>query len=260
MVLHNPDHQCYINASTHSIRHCMLHLRPAQVTGPAASHLWRPLTSPDAPCTISALPSWRPLIASWVDPLLQGQQDACEWTEHVLHSIAPELATADWQACRWEEEVRVVVATGGGVRALPLALDLQPMLVDVQTLVDGWAHQSALHGLTGRPALLLLQIGRFLDEGQRGERLEHCIDLRAREFFVPRSGGGADQELLHYRIRAAVLHTGRSRNSGHYRCVLFQEHAVWLVDDDTLASEADAQVLEREGSNVYMVFSTLLES
>ena len=134
------------------------------------------------------------------------------------------------------------------------------MLVDVQTLADGWVHQSALHELTGRPALLLLQIGRFQDEGQRGERLGHCIDLRARDFFVPRSGRGADQELLLYRIRAAVLHTGRSRNSGHYRCVLFQEHNAWLVDDDTPATEADAQVLEREGSNVYMILSTLLES
>ena len=200
------------------------------------------------------------MIASWIDPLLHGQQDACEWTEHILDSTAPDLAATEWQACRWEADARVVVATGGGVRALPLTLDSQPMLVDVQTLVDGWVHQSALHGLTGRTALLTLQIGRFQDEGQRGERLLHCLDLRTRDFFVPRSGGDADQEFLLYRIRAVVLHTGRSRLCGHYRCILFQEHAAWLVDDDTHAMEADAQMLEREGSNVYMIFSTLLDS
>ena len=135
--------------------------------------------------------------------------------------------TGQWQA-RLHEDVVSIRDTGG---TWPLVIN-EPTDIptDTQALIRAWHTQANRHALSNSADLILLQLNRSV----RTSRLRNHVPVEITPVIsVTAFCNMRDVQVRHqsYRVRAAILHRGRSYTSGHYQCVTYWDNQVWLHDD-----------------------------
>ena len=180
-----------------------------------------------------------------------------------MHFLRPHL-NPEASAGFWESRVEssepssdaVQVADHGHVWPLLLGVaNSSAPAASLQKLFIDWRNQAQRHALVSAPAALIVQIGRFKDNG---DKLRFRMPS-SRTVYVPlfRHSSGLQTTSLAYEVCAIVFHLGRTISSGHYRVAFLQCGQMrWLTDDGVLpACIQSAEVAEVE-SNSYLYFLT----
>ena len=170
---------------------------------------------------------WRSLLAQWRRP--SQQNDVAEFATHLFSRriTCHPTFTGQWQA-RLQGDERFIRDTGG---AWPL-VNNEPTdnPTDTQALIWAWHTQVHRHALSSSADLILLQLNRSV----RASRLRNHVTVEITPVInVPVFCSMHDVQVRQqpYRVRAAILHRGRSFTSGHYQCVTYWNNQVWLHDD-----------------------------
>ena len=132
--------------------------------------------------------------------------------------------------------------------------------LSIQHLLDDWSTQQGLQGTLNVPGVLLIQINRF-NLGSLGVDKSQVPVIINPYIMVP--GFVADltqpqaMEVRYdkYRCTAALLHEGRTPESGHYRTVLQHGQQMLLTDDKVPASRlaTNPANLQYVNTSVYAV-------
>ncbi|CAE7949126.1 unnamed protein product, partial [Symbiodinium sp. KB8] len=230
----------------------MLQLLRGILQRSGATHLWRH-------------PFWVAMMSGWRQP--SRQHDGAEFMQFFLmkQSSAAVHIQVHWQAKEQRENLWRCV--DGGSSAPLLVVPPADATADesqglhgysMQELIDHWHMQETLHASVSTPQLLALQIGRF-DCNQQ----DVCA-IKRRFAVIPNQTVtfpvfGDNDEVLRstYVFRSAIVHKGRTPDSGHYFTLLFEDSQIWYADDGVpavLLTEGEACQHYRD---VYLLLYTL---
>ena len=167
--------------------------------------------------------AWPNLVRRWQQP--DRQHDAAEFLQLLQWECAPAASEGSWHA-----RIGVVLGDGshgaqvvdrGHVWPLPLYVaDPSVAHLSLQKLFIGWRNQEQRHALVNAPDSLVVQIGRFWDNGDK-----KVFRVRSsRTVYIPTFSGTMLQTTSHaYTVEAIVYHLGHSRLGGHYRTALLSQ-------------------------------------
>ena len=184
---------------------------------------------------------WQPLVRGWRD--INRQHDVVEFASYMFtrHHVA---------AVQGEWEARTGIPTLGqpgdaGHSSQPLLLHLPhlpPGLVTlkVQSLVDQWHAQEAIHAFTVAPSILFIQLGRFSSEGGRVQKVHSSVTVEETIQVPVFRDAGLYVRPQPYRCVATISHHGEHPRSGHYQAVLFEGSTFWCCDDGRTAQSMPA--------------------
>ena len=129
-----------------------------------------------------------------------------------------------------------------------------------QLLVDEWHEQANRCALSGEPpAVLALQLNRFhVSHGTCTKilsRVSLSNSLSIPHFVHPldRIALGLEENVINYRLIAALVHYGDEPTAGHYRSVLVKEHRQYLTDDQRPSTLIKPNQISEVESNVYVL-------
>ena len=175
-------------------------------------------------------------MSGWRQP--SRQHDGAEFMQFFLmkQSSAAVHIQVHWQAKEQRETLWRCV--DGGSSAPLLVVPPADATADesqglhgysMQELIDHWHMQETLHASVSTPQLLALQIGRF-DFNQQ----DVCA-IKRRFAVIPNQtvtfpvfGDNDDVQRSTYVLRSAIVHKGRTPDSGHYFTLLFEDSQIWV--------------------------------
>ena len=183
--------------------------------------------------------------------MLHQQHDAGEFLHHSL-----EFARAEAWNGRWEARLSnpAVVHDAG---TLHQAILLHMRGATLQSLLDAWSSQFAVHAITQHNGLLFLQLGRYASHSAKNRD-----KLRVRpgdSVAVPIFAEHSCTSLRHetFIVVAIVYHLGETVTSGHYLALLgLPTAAGWdyfVCDDNKAPRKARAADLDLVDSNCYLL-------
>ena len=230
----------------------MLQLLRGILQHTGATHLWHH-------------PFWVAMMSGWRQP--SRQHDGAEFMQFFLMKQSPAAAQVrvHWQAKeRRETSWRCV---DGGCSAPLLIIPPADAIADatqglhgysMQELIDHWHMQETLHAGIHTPPLLVLQVGRF-DFSQQ----DVCA-IKRRFAVIPDSTigfpvfGDTDEVLKHtYVLRSAIVHKGRTPDSGHYFTLLFEDSQAWYADDGVPAVLLTDGEVSQHYRDIYLLIYSL---
>ena len=161
LALSNTSQLCYLNstayAATWTILQAKLHGAEHLDMAPALRTLCKPRPSQTPLKLLAQLP--------WA-ALLQGchrQHDAPELVTHLMPRMGIHHAERRWEA-QWSVNQHVQVFDQGTLLA-PISVSLPPQKnLHLQQVINKWHEQARLHALVTAPALLCVQLNRFIGE------------------------------------------------------------------------------------------------
>ena len=212
--LKNPHNVCYLNSCAQAFQWIGALLGARELCYGAAEAAMRIVTRAGSPYLPSCLP-WIPLISGWRN--LARQQDAAEFMHHLLLRSSAVAYHGTWQA-RLCNPTQVVDT---GELSSPLPMDLQGG--DVQSIIDGWAHQHAVHALVAHGGVVIIQLKRYHVTDARPIKDPSPITFEpgqrvALPIFDDDEGTSTSHQS--FRVVYAVVHHGPSTDTGHYQAVL----------------------------------------
>eukprot|EP00439_Symbiodinium_sp_Y106_P052892 s6280_g7.t1 len=119
---------------------------------------------------------WRPLIRGWRD--INRQHDVVEFAAYMFDRHGVTLVQGEWEARTGIPMVGQPGDVGQCTQPLLLHLpNLPPGLaaLQVQSLVDQWHAQEAIHAFTAAPSVLIIQLGRFSSEDGRVRKVHTSV-------------------------------------------------------------------------------------
>ena len=185
---------------------------------------------------------FRQLIPEWVYD--EVQRDAAEYTQHLLQ--AQQLLTAQWDCRRFGLAGLQLRAQGD----LPIPMPLPREARDFKKVIHHWNTHSDVHALAHPSPCLCLQLNRYLRHG-RADKLQTPIRFN-RPVYFPRFEAHIRITWDRYEVSAAVIHLGRSTQSGHYRALL-KVGAQWMYTDDSRYAQP-IELDDTIASNVYLLW------
>ena len=222
--LRNPRQLCYLNAGVVAVLH-VLQLQELSDLRPLTA-LCKRNAEQGRTITLSQHMELRSLLSRWdFGPV---QRDASKMLMHLLPQQSS--AWAKWEARRNRDERLQVVDRGGPIFHLQLPVG------DVFTLTEAfllWQHAHEVRAVSHRGAILLVQLGRYVDGAKNFSRLSMEATTMVWT-MVPCFSDGIQTELAPYSVQAMVIHLGPRPTSGHYRALL-REGAEWGYSDDGVA-------------------------
>ena len=204
-------------------------------------------------------------MSGWRQP--SRQHDGAEFMQFFLvkQSSAAVHIQVHWQAKIQQDAVWKCV--DGGCSAPLLVVPPDNAATDasqglhgysMQELIDHWHMQDTLHAGVYAPPLLALQIGRF-DFSQQDE----CA-IKRRFAVIPNQTlifpvfDRNDAMLQHtYVLRSAIVHQGRTPDSGHYFTLLYDNYQTWYADDGVPAVLIDEGEAYQHYRDIYLLIYTL---
>ena len=184
---------------------------------------------------------WQPLVRGWRD--INRQHDVVEFASYMFtrHHVA--AVQGEWEARTGIPTVGQPGDTGHSSQPLLLHLPhLPPGLVTlkVQSLVDQWHAQEAIHAFTVAPSILFIQLGRFSSEGGRVQKVHSSVTVEETIQVPVFRDAGLYVRPQPYRCVATISHHGEHPRSGHYQAVLFEGSTFWCCDDGRTAQSMPA--------------------
>ena len=203
--------------------------------------------------TLARCPAFTPLLDTWPEPTLCSQQGASEFFGHLTRRLAWGSLEGTWGAyyCLqgvWRPQ-------DAGTFDTPLLLPVEDSTAcTMQEILDRWSQQAYPRCIDAPPALLPLQIGRFVHEAASDRKIHAAVDGLDRPLLLHCTPDSV--ESCAYQAQALVLHTGNSPHSGHYRAMV-RSGSGWMICDDgqPAVSSGLTPALSRE---IYLVLCTKL--
>ena len=172
---------------------------------------------------------WCMIISGWKDH--HKQHDICEFTSYVCRTQQLTVVKGAWEARTSIDGVGQPRDVGCSTQPLLLPLPNRPpgltANIQVQSLVDAWHAQEAVHAFMELPSVLIMQISRFKLVRGRVTKLHTMVSVD-QDIFVPQfvdATVGA-RPVRYHRI-AVVCHHGHTPKSGHYQAVLYDHDYSW---------------------------------
>ena len=233
MVLRNPGNLCYINTVIRSLAWTSWMLTHDMSLWGALGQLLSALVGRAASSRngVQVLGSteFSPLLRHWSRPSMQ--HDALEFLLYLLRQANVADTLGEWQARRQEDgEVGVVDRGVHVLLVLPPRRDHS-----IHVLLNAWQSGPHVVGYTHAPAVVLIQVGRFLPDGSGRLRrhtnsVQHLLDVINLPVFMQ------ELQIMHvqYKPVAALCHYGGIPTSGHYVSFLLDSARgeVWKCDDN----------------------------
>ena len=198
---------------------------------------------------------WRTLIAGWTNS--HQQQDVAEFASFLCKKHKISLVAGEWEARTY---IHGVGHPGdAGLSAQPILLhlpSLPPGLSStprVQSLVDQWYAQEAIHAFTVLPSVLMLQLGRF--RVQQGQIHKIHTHVQVDEWlWIPHFLNANFQvRPIKYERIAVICHHGEHPRSGHYQAMLHSHDCSWSCDDNR-SSHLCSDMPIWHSSSCYLLF------
>ena len=212
--LQNPHSLCYMNSIAQSLAwQGRLSSDPLLCYGQANFALQMVLR-PGTPTLHRSLP-WLPYVQTW--QRVAQQHDASEYLQHFLSIAQPPAYSGRWEA-RMSNPHQV---TDGGELQSPLLLEARGP--DLQTAVDAWHAQPALHALHMHTGLVPLQLKRYsYEDGSSCKNQTSILCRPGAVIRVPCFAASTGLQIRHDRFRIAfvIFHVGERTHSGHYQAAL----------------------------------------
>ena len=256
MRLQNNSNICYINATV------MLWLWACGVTqafddmAGTASRALRTVLQKRGKIHLLELLPWQCYFRGW--PQITSQHDVRDWHIHLFPQAMPPHLRGHWQARLLNLQMRDNAST---VTPVLMTLPVHLQECSLQTLVDQWCAQEAVHALTHPPRVLGLCLNRFTYV-DAAEKLSMPVRLQTVDVHIPCF---VDEQSLHtyscvYQTLGAIAHYGHNINAGHYRTFLYSHtDKIWHVtDDNTRAKRAKPGDLQHLDRNAYIVWLRLI--
>ena len=228
----------FINASNH-----------CYVNAACIGYLWATLSIPESPrvvwgtlherisllfhetrgSTLSIVlhPAFEPEITAWsLSYDLDQQQDVGEFTSLLMQSSEAVLFLGRWQA-RLAGSLE-----DSGSLTVPLAMHLprgNQNDLTLQTIVNSWHEQHFLYALTSAPALVCIQLQRFLRPGWKDQTCVHFDRFVSIPVFAELTGTEVIWQT--YSVTAMIFHQGDTLHCGHYQCVCFADSTMLCSED-----------------------------
>ena len=156
---------------------------------------------------------FQPLFSCWQH--VHQQHDAGEFWLHLVNVARSPAFDGFWEA-RLTNPPSLV---DSGTLFHPLILQPGSSL---QSMIDDWHQQFAVHGLKESVSALCVQLARYSRDGQKNQC---CIDIQpgasvGMPVFCASGDVGVDTRRIAYRVVFIVFHLGLTVHSGHYQTAL----------------------------------------
>ena len=242
LKLVNPHSLCYINAGILAMMHGL----------EAASLPWGPLqflynlaknaASRGVVLKLVQSHRFRSLVAEWV--YNEVQRDTAEYTHQLLQAQA--IHNVQWDARRFGMAGLQLRAQG----ALPIPMPLPQQARNLQNVITHWHMQTDRHALAHPSACVCIQLNRYVYHGQ-ARKIQTTVRFD-RPVYIPIFMQHLQVTWCKYETVSAVIHLGRTTQSGHYRALL-QAGAQWMFTDDSRVAVPIEMHAALE-SNVYILW------
>ena len=174
--------------------------------------LLRHLLNVQKPIRLGQIFEWTRYMAGWRQP--HKQHDVAEFATYLFSHLRPESLEGSWQSRKQCGEVCDV-----GDTMTPIFLPAVSGMTGMQTCVAHWSQQDKVHALVNPPAVLLVQLDRFVRRNRAIRK--RAQDIVPGDIRVPKFAGTSNEvEMVDYTLLAFVTHLGTSPHAGHYRMVL----------------------------------------
>ena len=174
--------------------------------------LLRQLLNVRKPIRLGQIFEWTRYMAGWRQP--HKQHDVAEFATYLFSHLRPESLEGSWQSRKQCGEVCDV-----GDTMTPIFLPAVSGMTGMQTCVAHWSQQDKVHALVNPPAVLLVQLDRFVRRNRAIRK--RAQDIVPGDIRVPKFAGTSNSvEMVGYTLLAFVTHLGTSPHAGHYRTVL----------------------------------------
>ena len=194
------------------------------------------------------------LFRTWPD--LTSQHDAGEFWQHLAVTLQLDALAGSWQA-RLTNPCSVVDQS-----PLHAPILLTPHTAGLQTMINNWRNQHAIHAVSGACQVACLQLCRYrADRAKNQEPIHIPPGLRVSLPHFCDPGMGTDVQSVDYRVGFVIFHVGATVQSGHYQAVLSvpDTHAdppTWtyhICDDRRPPRPANRRDLSLISRNSYLV-------
>ena len=251
--LQNKSNTCYINSSILLwLWAYALTTDLADTAGFAATALRAVLSSKGMLDLLEFLP-WRRFLQGWRN--VRHQHDVQEWHVHLFSQAMPPSMWGSWQAKLLSQDLRDSANTYTPILVTPPA-HLQEC--SLQTVVDQWSSQEAIHALAAPPRILSFCLTRFGFNDAGAFKVEMPVSLQPFTVTIPCfvNEHSLETRSCQYTIIGAISHYGNDISSGHYRAMLHDvAESCWYITDDGArakrAKTADTRHLSR---NAYVIW------
>ena len=136
--------------------------------------------------------------------------------QHLLQQAQPPAYIG-----QWESRITAPFAMEDhGPLSAPVLVDVQGP--DLQSIIDAWSAQPAIHALSEHSGAFILQLKRYTRAGDRAAKNTTPVLIRPGDALVmPCFAAPGSIELQHRQFRVAfVIHHGEQTTSGHYQTAL----------------------------------------
>ena len=174
---------------------------------------------------------------------------------HLFSQASPPSMRGSWQARLLSLELRDSAATYTPILMTPPA-HLQEC--SLQTVVDQWSSQEAIHALAEPPHILSICLPRFGFSGDAAFKLEMPVNLQPFTVTIPCfvNENSLETSSCVYTVIGAISHYGHDISSGHYRTMLHDvsESCWYITDDGTRAKRARTTDMRHLHKNAYVIW------
>lgn len=251
--LQNNHNVCYINSLallwawaatfTNDLDH---------MAGSAATALRAILSSKGLLDLLELLP-WRRFFQGWQNIRLQ--HDVQEWCTHLFGQVMPQFMRGSWCAKLLSLELRDSSNTFAPILMTPPS-HLQECTL--QTVVDQWSAQDAIHALSAPPEVLCICLTRFGYNDEGAYKLAMPVSFHTLSVMIPCFVDELSLETrsCSYSVIGAISHYGQTTTSGHYRAMLYSvsESCWYITDDGSRAKKAKSGDMQHLYRHAYLIW------
>ena len=196
-------------------------------------------------------------LLGWLRP--RQQHDVAELIDFLQPRLVRPAPSGCWETRQHTDAGISRTPPVSMLRCLQLLVEARSPTPDIQTLINRWHTQSAMHAMTEAPPWLFVQIPRFLYRS-RGRPVK-----QSQAYILPPSlllPVFADSVSLtvhwrEYRVGAwCIQHHGLVPSQDHYTAVAFHERGKWMLDDGKEQIPLDAEQADHLSVNVYVLLLT----
>ena len=238
----NPHNLCYVNAGFLAMTYAIdqAGIRPEslrQVLAMAHKAADRGVT-----LRLTQSNRFRQLAPHWIYD--EVQRDTAEYMQQLLQ--AQGFHSVQWDSRRFGLAGLQVRAQGD----LPIPMPIPRDATDLQDVIQHWNIHSDIHALAHETQCVCIQLNRFLRLGHTRKLLKAIRFDRT--VYMPRFLEHIRVTWDSFAVIAAIIHLGRTTQSGHYRALL-KVGAQWMYTDDSCYS-CPVELSREHESNVYLLW------
>ena len=128
----------------------------------------------------------------------------------------------------------------------------------LQTVVDQWSAQDAIHALSEPPEVLCICLTRFGYNDEGPYKLTMPVSFHSLSVMIPCFVDAISLETrsCSYTVIGAISHYGQTITSGHYRAMLYSvlESCWYITDDGSRAKKAKSGDMQHLSRHAYMIW------